>query len=426
MSDFSLRPSGTPNAAFLRFQPLFIFCMIAFAALQAVLLWQNRASMAEGYGDFAAFYTAGKIVAHGESARLYDSDTQWQIQQEFASTVQIRRRPLPYIRPSFEALLFVPFAWLSYPAACVAWMAFKIALILALPFLLPPPIAEGEKIRTHALRSLLCLAFFPVGFDLLMGQDSTLLLFILALALRQMRKGADLQSGAIMALGLFKFHLILPLLLTLALAKRGRLVLGFAATATGLFLISLAMVHWSGLTAYPRYLLRLSSWPGFGLVQAFRMPTLRGLLTVLPSTEILSRIVSWLLLSGFVLAILVAARLWRADDREGVPVAFSFSIVIALLTTYYASSYDLTLLLLPLLLLGKPFLLSDREWSRSLFLAAASVLLCTPLLWFLVLRLDQFRWIALALLALAASIFRFGKASASRRIADVAMTKMSK
>ena len=399
---------------------------MTFAALQATLLWQNRTLMAEGYGDFASFYTAGRIVASGQSAKLYDSDVQWRIQQEFASTVKIRRRPLPYIRPPFEALLFVPFSWLSYSAACVLWMALKVALLLIFPFLLPLelPIASAQeadnhgKPRTITLRTLICLAFFPVGFDLLQGQDSILLLFILALALRLMLQGADLPSGAVMALGLFKFHLILPLLLIFALAKKRKLVFGFAATAVGLFLTSLAMVHWSGIANYPGYLWRLNSWPGFGLVQPQRMPTLRGLLTVQPANEIISRIVPWLLIGGFILGLIIAARSWRNETRAAIPAAFSFSIVVALFTAYYASSYDLTLLLLPLLLIGKPMLSEcDRGWPRALFLAAAVVLLFTPFLWFLVLRLDQFRWVGLALLALAVSIFRFSEDSAARRTA---------
>lgn len=69
----------------------------------------------------------------GQSARLYEPALQWKIQQQFASKVKIRLGPLPYIRPPFEALLFLPFAYLGYPAACLLWMAAKIVLLLAVP-----------------------------------------------------------------------------------------------------------------------------------------------------------------------------------------------------------------------------------------------------------------------------------------------------
>jgi hypothetical protein len=255
------------------------------------------------------------------------------------------------------------------------------------------------------------LAFFPVGFDLLQGQDSILLLIIVALALRLMLRGADLGSGALLALGLLKFHLILPLFLILALVKRGRIVFGFLITTIIVFLVSLAMVHRDGLLAYPRYLWRLNQIPEFGMVKPQSMPNLRGLVTVLVGSRSPSALVHVLLAGGVILGVVVAAQFWKGRGREITKVAFSFSVVVILVTSYYANSYDLTLLLLPLLLIGESVLSQDVPpgWPEALFLAVASVLLCTPLLWVLVFKWDQFCWIAILLFGLAFSIFALGK-----------------
>jgi hypothetical protein len=385
--------------------------LIGFAGLNAYLLWRLRSSIFEGYGDFASFYTAGRIVKSGQSAKLYDPVLQWHIQQEFAAKVKIRRGPLPYIRPPFEALLFLPLAYLPYPVAWMVWLVLKITLLLLLPFALPPPPFDCGRLRIHALRSLLCLAFFPVGFDLLQGQDSILLLIIVALALRLMLRGADLGSGALLALGLLKFHLILPLFLILALVKRGRIVFGFLITTIIVFLVSLAMVHRDGLLAYPRYLWRLNQIPEFGMVKPQSMPNLRGLVTVLVGSRSPSALVHVLLAGGVILGVVVAAQFWKGRGREITKVAFSFSVVVILVTSYYANSYDLTLLLLPLLLIGESVVSQDVPpgWPEALFLAVASVLLCTPLLWVLVFKWDQFCWIAILLFGLAFSIFALGK-----------------
>ena len=133
MPDPALRTPEKHNSFISRFQRLGICCLILWAALNAGLLWLERDSILDGYGDFTSFYTAGRIVAGGHSASLYDPKTQWQVQQEFASKVKIRSGPLPYVRPPFEALLFLPFAYLAYPTAFVVWMALKVALLLALP-----------------------------------------------------------------------------------------------------------------------------------------------------------------------------------------------------------------------------------------------------------------------------------------------------
>jgi hypothetical protein len=220
-----------------------ILCLAGFAALNAGMIWRLRDSILEGYGDFASFYTAGQIVRSGQSARLYDPALQWKIQQQFASTVKIRLGPLPYIRPPFEALLFLPFAYLRYPVACLVWMTLKLILLLTLPLLLPRTDTEDGAIPTPAVIILASLAFFPVAFDLIQGQDSVLLLLILVLALRLLLRNADLACGTVLALGMFKFHLVIPLVAIFILRKRFRVALGFVAVSSILFTISLESSH---------------------------------------------------------------------------------------------------------------------------------------------------------------------------------------
>ena len=383
-----------------------VLCLLGFAALNAWMIWQVHDSILQGYGDFASFYTAGRIVQSGQSPRLYDPALQWKVQQEFASTVKIRRGPLPYVRPPFEALLFLPLAYLTYPTACVVWTALKIVLFLAIPFLLPREDHKGEAISAHAGEGLLCLAFFPVAFDLLQGQDSVLLLLLLVLALRLLLRGADLQCGVVLGLGLFKFHFIIPLIAIFVLRKKTTLVMGFLAAASFLFVISLMLVHWAGILAYPRYLWGLNHVSALGMVKAQSMPNVRGLMTVWLGNGPPSPVAHWFLGGIAIVGVIVAARSWRGNDRRFISAAFCFSIVVMLATSYYAYSYDLTLLLLPLLLFGRTFFAGAEiaGWPRTLFIAATAVLLCTPFSWILALRGGQFRWMGLVVLALAVSL----------------------
>jgi hypothetical protein len=383
-----------------------ILCLAGFAVLNAGMIWRVHNSILEGYGDFASFYTAARIVRSGQSSRLYDPVLQWKIQQQFASTVKIRLGPLPYIRPPFEALLFLPFAYLTYRTACLVWMTLKIVLLLTLPLFLPRAENGSSAISTPAPVTLIFLAFFPVAFDLIQGQDSVLLLVILVLGLRLILRNADFTCGAVLALGMFKFHLMIPLIAIFILRKKFRVALGFAAVSSILFTISLAMVHWSSLLTYPRYLWGLNLMPGLGMVKPKSMPNIRGLLTVLLGDGPLPIGAHWFLAGVFILGMFIASRPWPGNDRRSIVMAFSFAIVVTLVTSYYANSYDLTLLLVPLLLLGKPFLegAKIRGWPRSVFLSAAAVLLFTPFMWLLALRVDRFGLVAMVLLALGWSI----------------------
>jgi Glycosyltransferase family 87 len=387
-----------------------IFCLLAFAVLNFGLIWHVRDSILRGYGDFASFYTAGRMVRSGESARLYEPALQWKIQRQFASTVEIRLGPLPYVRPPFEALLFLPFAYLRYPAACVLWMGLQIALLLTVPIILlpiisPPIGGRGFDLATYSVQALLCLGFFPVGFDLLQGQDAVLLLVILIGALRLLLRGADLGCGAVLALGLFKFHLVIPLLAILVLRKKWRAGIGFAGVGAILLGISLFMVGPSGLMNYPKYLWGLNQAPGLGMVKPQSMPNLRGLLTLFVGNGALPAWAHWFIAGVVVAGMVFASRAWRGEDRTSIIAVFSLWIAVTLATSYYANSYDLTLLLVPLLLLGKKFWQGGFfGWPRIVFLAAGSVLLCTPVLWVLALGNDRFRWVAIALFGMAVSI----------------------
>jgi hypothetical protein len=100
----------------------------------AAMLWNSRVEMRRGYGDFSTFYTAGTLVRRGLGAELYNPTAQWKVQQEFASEVKIRRGPLRYMRPPFEALLFSVLAAWPYAKALLLWTGLKLALLSAIPF----------------------------------------------------------------------------------------------------------------------------------------------------------------------------------------------------------------------------------------------------------------------------------------------------
>jgi Glycosyltransferase family 87 len=396
--------SPRPQNSFVR--KYGVFCLLGFAVLNGWIFWNLRNSIVQGYGDFASFYPAAQVVREGQSARLYDPGLQREMQQQFPLSVRKRRGPLPYIRPPFEALLFVPLTYVKYPLACLLWTGINVILLLLVAGILSKIQGEGPGAPGYGFIALVTFAFFPVAFDLIVGQDSILLLLILAVGLGLLLRGKEFKCGAVLALGLFKFHLMIPLLAIFALRKKGRLVLGSAAVAGMLLAISWMMVGSAGIWAYPRYLWRLNRDPELGMVNVQNMPNIRGLISLFLGAGSFPAAAHWFLGGMVVLGIIIASRSWRGQERNSIIAAYCFSIVITLATSYYANSYDLTLLLLPLVLLGNGCWLRNGidGWPRMLFLGSAACLLFTPLLWALSLRTNQFRWAAVGLLGLAVSI----------------------
>src|ERR1700704_1311624 len=92
----------------------------AMVLLHAIFFWNARHLIAQRYADFTAFYAAADIVRSGNGHQLYDLTLQAQVERD-----QLGRSPelplLPFLRPGYEALLFVPFTFLPYLAGFAAW-----------------------------------------------------------------------------------------------------------------------------------------------------------------------------------------------------------------------------------------------------------------------------------------------------------------
>lgn len=348
--------------------------------LHMLIFWSLREKVQEGYPDFSIFYTAGTILHRGNANHLYDSALQFRVQQEFASQVYIRQGALPYNHPPFEALLFLPLALFSYPVAYAAWDFLNLAILAALPLLLRPhvPLLQRGSVVFWWLAEL---AFFPTFIALLQGQDSLLLLLLFSLAYVALKKNQEFAAGCWLGLGLFRFHLVLPLVLILLLNKKGKALFGFLVSAVSLGLISLAVVGWREALSYPGYVWKVENSTGSAASLLSAMPNLRGLThTILPWTPRVAVAVS--IVSAIVL--LWAAFQW--NDRR-LELSFSLASVATILVSYHVLAHDLCLLLPPLALLADHFDQCGltRTEKGLLLLGPMVVLLLSPvqmLLWF--------------------------------------------
>ncbi len=393
---------------FAKWKRLTVVFLLGMAAINVAVLWSERNFALLGYGDFASFYTAGKLAQSGEASHLYDRDAQWRVQQEFASSVTIRQGPLPYIRPPFEALFFVPFAYLEYKTAYLVWTAVKILILFAIPFLLNPYL-PGRALLPPLLTGVVLLSYAPVAVDLLHGQDAILFFLIFILAFIALRRGAEVSAGLWLGAALFKFHLVLPIILIFLLRRKLRLVGGFAVAAVAVAIVSGLTVGWNTLLTYPEYLWHLNRASNAGVVAPQTMVNVRGLTTLLFGRIAMPAHMNWFLIPVMILGSALGALAWRpSDDRDSrlMSAGFSLAIVLTILGSYYAYSYDLTLLALPIMLLGDLFLTTPEIplWSKRLFYGAAGVLLFSPLFWVMILRLTELYWLAFAVMAFAASL----------------------
>src|ERR1700722_4244225 len=369
--------------------------LLGMAIVHGVEFWQQRGPVLAGYGDFSSFYTSGLLLRQREGRLFYDSREQWKLQQHFAPNVAIRQGPMPFIRPPFEAVVFLPLAFFSYPAAFGIWTFAKIFLLWISLRVIPRPF-PFTRIYPYWLEATLCLGFFPVFLDLFQGQDSILLLLIVGLTLNQLHLGKDVAAGAILALGLFKFHLVLPIAIVLWLAGRPRILVGLIPGAAALVGISCALSGASVLLTYPAYLFRLNQTPGVGFVTVQSMPNFRGVLSAFVGRSPNPGTIQWLLFVAAVVAIVLTVVVWRPlinRGFQGLALGYFLTLLIAILTSYYNRVYDMSLLVITLFLLAG-FLNQQVDQQlptrgqRAMISTGLLLLIFTPLYWVLILQCD--------------------------------------
>lgn len=301
--------------------------------------------------DFRLFYVAGYQV-RTHPTHLYDLAEQYRLQNLIGSK---NTRFLPFYHPPYEAVLLVPFTFLKIRRAIFAYIAFNMLLLMAAVFVARRAFISVPPIR-RPRSDLTLFIFLPLFSALFLGQDSVITLFLCCLAWRQIESGKDFSAGCILALALFKFQIVIPLALILAINRGRRFFLGFLVSSLGVLLLCLAIVGPAGLAHLFHLLIgdsRLisqSNHEGLNIVEWPRaMPNFVGLLTDCAARLSLSHKFLNLLIA--VSSALLFAWSAFAVRRREPKIAFSIAILCGLLVSFHLYGYDQTLCLLPMALL---------------------------------------------------------------------------
>ena len=369
--------------------------------LNVGVFWLARDQALAGSPDFRIFYTAGLMLRRGQGGMLYDAEIQNRTQQEIAPLAVNQNGPLPYNHPPFEGLLYVAFTFLSFLAAYFVWMLLNGLLLQGVAYYLRPwlPVLSSSFPEVLILAPL---GFFPAFYALMQGQDSILLLLLYALAYGALRRGKDLRAGVFLGLGLFKFHLILPFVFILVLNRRLRALAGFLVSATVLVALSWAIVGWRQLEFYPRFAWHINVLQPARVIVPENMPNLRGLLT---GWNGLLPVPLWLSATLIVLSLFLvirSARAWRVADLTNGPAwnaGFSLALFVTFLVGYHAYNQDMSLLLLPLLLMLERTLQTKAPSSSLAMRIVLSLMFFSPLYLVLTLRWSHENLFALVLLS---------------------------
>lgn len=340
---------------------------LTYAWITAGILWGAwLLSLALGAGnvdlagqpigaDYLQFYAAGRTVAHGESARLYDTAYQAELEQTIIGPALTSYHA--FITPPFLAWLFVPFAALPYRLSFAAWSVLGLGLLWGSLRLL--------DIASPRRAFLWSLTFFPVFAVISYGQNALLSLLLFSVAYRLWREERPFAAGLVCSLTLYKPQLCLGLAILWLLNWRrdGRALLGLGLGGGALAALCFGLMP-EASRAYVNFartvLPDLPSWQEFPI---WHLHTVRGFWRLL--------LPAWPWLADGLTLIAAAVGVWgfarwERRFRSQPGLAFGAAIALTLWLTPHAMIYDWALLLLPALFLweGAPYF---RDRWRVLF-----------------------------------------------------------
>lgn len=332
----------------MRRVPVYLWILVPLL----MVLWMALGSMiAPGAKsqDFLNIYTGASLALDGHFSTMHDVDVQLQRERKFVPSTDVLR---PFVRPPFYALLLAPLALIPFGAAFWTWIVAQSALLLG---------CWAWAFRRFGANALVFAAFsLPGPLGVASGQDCVILLVLLIIAYELADREKFAWSGAVLALMLIKFHLVLLWPLALLIQRRWKMLGGFCAMAIAEACLSLALGGIQGARTYAALLTNKSLdhlSPSKELMISYQGLTENLGIT---SSMAVAAVIGVILLL-FVYGVYKAS-LWRM---------FAMTAVASLAVAPHVYGYDATLLLLP-------FLLTIFNSSQSLAKIVAT-LLCTPL-----------------------------------------------
>mgnify|MGYP000944539248 CR=1 FL=1 len=322
--------------------------------------------------DFLQYYTAGYILRYGDPTRLYDIRYQAELE------VQIVGPDVSgfygFILPPFMAWLFWPFALLPYVWSFALWSLLGLLLLwLSLKLLLTPTTAP-RPVFTWSL------TWFPIFAAIAFGQNSLLSLFLFALTYRLWTRERPFWAGMTASLLAYKPQLLLGLGFLWLLRRRQdwRALLGLAIG--GSILVALCFVTLPAasrtyidfaLTVIPD----IPNWPGR---QLWHMQTFYEFwLLLLPGLPGVAEVMRWIFIGVGSVAFV---RFW-SRHREEKPLLYAGMMCLLMWITPHANIYEMSLLLIPALLLWEHRPDLRLGWRRLFVLLWLAFLFGGPLVY---------------------------------------------
>ena len=360
------RTGGPRLAPVYRIGLICVFLVSLFSGGRSLVWYWSEGPYAT---DLRIFLTPVELIRTGHASEIYKFGVEKDEQTRLFPDTE-KTGFLSYNHLAYELLMYWPLAKLKYKTALMVWAVINAGLILLIAWLFNP--------FTRALREfsgvpilLWMFAFYPLVHTLGEGQDSVVTMLLVMLSLWLMERKWEFSSGSVLGLALFKVHLALGIaFLVFFVPRKWRGLAGFAASASLATGISIAMVGPNFVNDYPHILREQEAMTPWGFIPRF-MPNFRGLFEWLLAGRLdLGSVLPII----FVFSLATVAVTWlafRVRNTIRPTLLYGAAVPAVLLVSYHLHLQDLTLALLPMLVLLDACIKTELRRGSALILKLA-------------------------------------------------------
>jgi len=326
-----------------------LFFQYVYRSLSGSDGYQNHTGDILG-GDFVVFYQAAKLYKDSPE-KLYDFDSFYESLRAFGSEHGLSLKYVIYGYPPLFTHLLTKLPELTFFHAYLVWVAISATIFFSALVLLLRRLGAPWSFIT--LSGFAALAFVPFSFNcLLSGQTSACATAIFVLFYLLFERRRDVLAGMVLALSYYKPPLFVVLVLTLAVAREWRVLLGFLGG--GVALVVLTVLSFGG-TEFLNYIAQASRYRyGVPLSQGVVLPIDLGvgLLAALEGIKLAKSSTLQVVVAsvGCIGAFFIGSALRKSprrppktvDERDALFTLYTVATFLSLICSFQMLVYDLT------------------------------------------------------------------------------------
>lgn len=317
-----------------------------------VLFVANTNTRVVAASDFLNLYVGASLVRFGKGTLLYNPEANFSVQERVMKDTGWRNinifRLLPFVAALFSPLTIFP--------VIDAFKIFALVNIFLL-FIFVKLLKKEFKNLNYCNNLFFLLPFLYIPFldNLIMGQTSFLLAFLLLVIYVLLKSGKSFLPGILSVLFLVKTqHIIITPFIFLLAEKKSKFLLGFLLSLLFIFAFSISVSGLDQILYYPKYLI-LTEMPDFGN-RSSDFFTFRSILVNINIISV-NKKAAFFINSIFYFVTLIIFNI--KSKKLSLDTSIAIAAIFSLTFSMHALAFDLCILLPAL------FIFLDKAVSKS-------------------------------------------------------------